>query len=157
MAAKLLPLWELLHQLSTSTSAAPQEVTAVVDQIQATMSPDQMNAINSMQFTQADILSVFQQQGSTNGSGGTATAGGTRPSGGTGSNRGNGGGQNFFFGGGGAPGEGFPGGGTRNGGARTTQTPSQSTSAQRAQTLSNGTSTILVNEIIRLLESKITS
>ncbi len=93
MAAKLLPLWQLLHQLNTSTSAAPQEVTAVVDQIQATMNPDQVKAINSMQFTQADIFSAFQQQGRANGSTGTTAAGGTRSSGAAGSNRGNGGGR----------------------------------------------------------------
>src|SRR5512135_1411074 len=54
-AAKLLPLWQLLLQLSSSTSAAPQEVTAVLDQIRATMTPSQISSINSMQFTPADF------------------------------------------------------------------------------------------------------
>ena len=45
-AAKLLPLWQLLLQLNTSSAAAPQEVTAVIDEIQATMTPAQSQAID---------------------------------------------------------------------------------------------------------------
>jgi hypothetical protein len=165
-AGKLLPLWQLLNQLNASASAAPQEVTAVVNQIQSTMTPEQTSAISSMQITSADMFALFQQQGQANGSGGTRT-GGTGSSNGTGRNRtGNGGGgQNFVFtGGGGAPGGGgFPGGSFGGGASRTntgtgTPTASQgSSSAQASQTAANRSSIFLVSEVIRLLQGKIKS
>ena len=61
MAANLIPLWQLLYQLKSSTSSAPQEVTAVVDQIKATMTPVQVSTINNMTLSQADIFTAFQQ------------------------------------------------------------------------------------------------
>ncbi len=155
MAAKLLPLWQLLNQLNTSTSSAPQEVNAVVDQIQATMNPDQIKAINSMKFSQADIASVFQQ-GRANGSGAATSAVGPVPGAG-GSNRGSGDGQNFVFIGGGAPGGGFPDGGFRNNGGTGSSTSGQQNSSQRSQSFTNAASTVLVNQVIRLLEGKIRS
>lgn len=163
MAAKLLPLWQLLAQMSGSNSTAPQEVTAVLDQIEATMTTQQVQAINSMQLTSADMFTAFQQQGQTGRSGG-ALSGGTRtPNSGSSAsgNRGNGGGQTFLFGGGGGGG-GFGGGGLGNtGGNRsstgTTQSGSSSSSAQSAQSASNAISLILVNQVIQMLQARITS
>jgi hypothetical protein len=153
MAANLLPLWQLLFQLNSSSSSAPQEVAAVVDQIQTTMTPEQIKTINSMQMTQADIFTVFQQQAQANGSGGTTNSGG---------NRGNGGG--FIFGGGGpgggGPGGGFGGGFRNNGGAgssTTTQASSAQTAAQTAQARQNALSNLVINQVIRLLETKLRS
>ena len=153
MAANLIPLWQLLYQLKSSTSSAPQEVTAVVDQIKATMTPVQVSTINNMTLTQADIFTAFQQA---NGSSGTT---GTGTSGSTGRNRGGGGG--FIFaggpGGGGPPGGGgFPGGGA--GGSpstSSTQTPAQV--VQAAQARQNATSSLLINQVIKLLQSKLSS
>ena len=54
-AANLLPLWQLLQQLSSSSSAAPEEISAVVEEIQLNMSAAQIQAIESMEFTQAAI------------------------------------------------------------------------------------------------------
>ena len=149
MAASLVPLWQLLFQLNSSSSSAPQEVTAVVDQIKTTMTPDQINTINSMPLTQADIFTVFQQA---NGSGGTTGSGTT---GSTGGNRGGG----FAFGGGGPgePGGGGPGGGFRAGGAGSSTTSTQSTAlttAQAAQARQNATSSLLINQLIKLLQTK---
>lgn len=160
-AAKLLPLWQLLQQLSSGTSTAPQEVTAVLDQIQATMTPEQSQAIDSMQISQADFAAAFQQARSATSAGST---GGTRPSGTGGSNRGGGGGgQAFFFGGGGGPGGGAPGGGAPGGGfpgggfAGGTGTPSatQGSSSSSAQGATNRSATFVVGVVVRLLESKI--
>ena len=153
MAANLIPLWQLLYQLKSSTSSAPQEVTAVVDQIKATMTPVQVSTINNMTLTQVDIFTAFQQA---NGSSGTT---GTGTSGSTGRNRGGGGG--FIFaggpGGGGPPGGGgFPGGGA--GGSpstSSTQTPAQV--VQAAQARQNATSSLLINQVIKLLQSKLSS
>ena len=161
MAASLIPLWQLLFQLNSKTSTAPQEVTAVVDLIHSTMTPVQINTINSMTLTQADIFTVFQQQGQANGSGST-TGSGT-----TGGNRGGGGG--FAFGGGGGPGGGgggpgggggFPGGGVRTGGTGTGTTTTQATAltaAQTAQARQNAVSSLLINQVIRLLETKLST
>jgi hypothetical protein len=156
MAANLIPLWQLLFQLNSSSSSAPQEVTAVVDQIHATMTPEQINTINSMTLTQADIFSVFQQQGQANGSG-TTGSGSAGPGGG---NRGGG----FVFaggpGGGGPGGGGFGGGfsaGGAAGGASTTTQATALTAAQAAQARQNAISGLLINQVIRLLQTKISS
>jgi hypothetical protein len=102
-AAKLIPLWQLLVQLHSSSSSAPQEVAAVVDQIKATMLPDQLNAIDGMTLTQADIFSAFQGQGQAGGSSGASDPGTQGSSQGfSRGNRGNGGG----FAAGGPPGGG---------------------------------------------------
>ena len=150
MAANLIPLWQLLYQLKSSTSSAPQEVTAVVDQIKATMTPVQVSTINNMTLTQVDIFTAFQQA---NGSSGTTSTG---TSGSTGRNRGGGGG--FIFaggpGGGGPPGGGgFPGGGAGGSpSASSTQTPAQV--VQAAQARQNATSSLLINQVIKLLQTK---
>jgi len=162
-AAKLIPLWQLLVQLHSSSSSAPQEVTAVVDQIKATMTTDQLNTINSMSLTQADIFSAFQAQSQSSGSGETSNPGGQAGQGsGQGfsrGNRGNGGGV-FVFGGG-PGGGGFGGGGFGGGGARTangtgSQTSSALTAAQAAQVRENAISASLENQLVRLLETKLT-
>ena len=54
-AAQLLPLWQLLQELSASGSAAPEEISAVVEEIQLNMSAAQIQAIESMEFTQAAV------------------------------------------------------------------------------------------------------
>jgi hypothetical protein len=148
MATNLLPLWQLLFQLNSSSSTAPQEVTAVLDQIKITMAPEQISTINSMTLTQADIFTVIQQQAQANGSS-DATGPGT-----TSRNRGNGGG--FVFGGGGPGGGGFPGGGFRTNGGTDPSTSSQ-TAAQAAQARQNAVSNLVINQVIRLLETKSSS
>ena len=167
MAANLVPLWQLMYQLNSSTSTAPQEVTAVEDQIKTTMTSDQINTINSMKLSQADIFTVFQQEAQANGTGGSNSNGGTgsfNPGGGTRGNPGNGGGG-FVFAGGGGPG-GFGGGGFGDGGARnnggtgstsTTTNSSAQTAAQAAQARQNAISNLLINQLIRLLETKLRS
>lgn len=52
-AARLLPLWELLEQLDTSGSAAPQEITAVVEEIQLNMTAAQIKVIDAMKIEQS--------------------------------------------------------------------------------------------------------
>jgi hypothetical protein len=156
MAAKLLPLWQLLLQLDTSTSAAPQEVTAVLDQIRATMTPAQVSAISGMQISQADFASLFQPQGGAGATGGASAAGAAGANRGGGGGFGGGGfGGGGFVGGGGAPGGGLGGGATRTAGGTGTGTTTGSTTA-RSQT-SVAVPGFLVNQVISLLQSKITS
>ena len=54
-AAQLLPLWRLMDELSTSSATAPQEVSAVVDQIRATMTTEQLGAIDDMTLSTGDL------------------------------------------------------------------------------------------------------
>ncbi len=161
-AAKLLPLWQLMHQLYASSSAAPQEEAAVVDQIRSAMTPSQASAVNAMQLSRTDIFSALQQgQANTStGASGTGTTGSRGFTGGSG-NRGNGSGGGFFFGGG--PGGGLSGGGFRNGtgtgsGTGSTTTTQQNiTSAQRAAAATNGITNALINQVISLLQDKLSS
>ena len=146
-AARLLPLWQLLRQLHSSSSAAPEEIAAVVEQIRSTMTPVQVAAIDGMQMSRADALSAFQQ--SQAGSSTAARTGASRSGSPTNGNQRNGGnGPAFFFGGG--PGEAGFGGEIRsstNGSSGTQQTPS---STQRSQALANA----LINQVIALLQDK---
>ena len=147
MAAKLLPLWQLMAQLNGSSSSAPQEVAAVLSQIQATMNPAQVKAISSMQLTTADIFGAFQS----NRPGGTAS--GSAAGGG---GQGGGGGARFFFGGGGPGGGGFGGGFGGGGGARSA-TGTTASATETPQQVGNQISLIVVNQVVQLLETRIKS
>ncbi len=166
-ATKLLPLWQLMVQLHSSSSAAPQEVTAVLDQIKATMTPSQVTAVDGMAFTSADVFSLLQSE--SQGSGGSGSAGGSGSNGFSGRNGNRQGGGVFFAGpggfGGGPGGGGFGGGGFGGGGFRTANgSGSSSTSqltpaeqAQAAQARENAISSLVENQLIRLLETKLGS
>ncbi len=155
-ASKLLPLWQLMAQLNGSSSTAPQEVTAVMDQIQAAMDPAQVKAISSMQLTAADVFTSFQQGQS--GSGFSAGTAGASPSA---SNAGRGGqrGGVFVFGGGGFPGSGGFGGGpgVNRTGTAANGANTAASAAQAAQQFSNQISTVLVNQLVQLLQSRLKS
>jgi hypothetical protein len=74
-AAKLLPLWQLLAQLNSSGSAAPEEISATIEEIRLNMSSEQISAIDSMSISNA-ALGVS----SGNGSAPAAAASGTQVS-----------------------------------------------------------------------------
>lgn len=105
-AATLLPLWQALQALVASGTAAQVELDAVVNQLQAAMTAEQLGAIAAMALTADSVTDLF--------------------TGGLGLGAGNGEGGGFFFGGsgggqGGPPGD-FaivvgPGGGGPGGGA----------------------------------------
>ncbi len=60
-ASALLPLWKALRSLSSSDSAAAEEIQAVYNQIQETMTPEQIQAISEMQLTFGDMGEVAQK------------------------------------------------------------------------------------------------
>ena len=62
-AAQLLPLWQVYSGLISSDTAAQAEVDALLDQIKAAMTDEQLKAINAMQLTQQDVFAVMQEQG----------------------------------------------------------------------------------------------
>ena len=84
-AVALLPLWQAVQSMAASGTAATVEITAVVNQIQATMTPDQIAAIADMQLTQDAIRGLIQEgaitieaRGERDGDGGATAGGGQR-------------------------------------------------------------------------------
>jgi len=145
-AAQLVPLWEAYQTLATSNSAAPEEVQATLQQVEQTMTPDQVQAIVKMKLTRQSMGAIFQQLG--------ISFGGTR---GTGTPRAGGGGFGGFGGGGipgvggGPGGGGFGGGGF--GGGRSTPNP-QAIATFRARSSSDAANAGLVRVLIQYLKSK---
>lgn len=156
-AAKLIPLWQLYASLETSSTAASQEVDATVQQIQATMTAEQLQAINSMNITRRDEFTSLQQMGlgQANASG-TPQPGGGRSQGGFSGGGGFGGGGGFA--GGGFGGGGFGGGGNPGGGQGTRNfNPSQIATAQAARAAGGGANRIspaLIDALIQFLQKK---
>jgi hypothetical protein len=104
-AAQLLPLWQVYKDLSVSTSAAQEEIDALANQIQGTMTPEQAQAITDMELTRRDISQIMQDLG---------IASANRPNA-SGTPRADRQGGDGFGGGGGMPGGRGPGGGGNNG------------------------------------------
>jgi hypothetical protein len=146
-AVKLLPLWQVYKDLSVSTSAAQEEINALADQIQGTMTPEQVQAISDMKLTRRDISQIMQDLGVE--SANRPNASGTpRPNGGQGGN---------FPGGG--PGGGPPGGGGPGFGQN--QSPQQIATFQASRSQNGGGNgqfnripPALFDALIKLLESK---
>ena len=145
-AAQLLPLWQTYKDLSTSTSAAPQEIDALAQQIQETLTPAQAQAITDMKLTRQDLFKTMQELGIA--SANRPNASGTpRPGGGNG------------FGGGGVPGGGAPGGGQ---GVNNVQnlSPQQIATFQARRSQNGGSGQFsripsgLFDALIKLLQSK---
>jgi len=64
-ASELIPLWQVLQSLSSSDSTAQAEMDALVEQIQETMTPEQIQAIKEMNLTPQDMFTTLQEQGIT--------------------------------------------------------------------------------------------
>jgi NACalpha-BTF3-like transcription factor len=164
-AKQLLPLWQTLQALSTSITAADQEINAVVDQIKSTMTSQQMTRITAMKLTQQDIMSVMSQTGvSPNGASATTTP--MTLNGFPGGNNSQGGGGAARAGGppgGGGPGGGFPagggGGGMPSGGGIDPGAMGgpngASTTPQAVRQMPNQVPAPLLNALIELLQKKI--
>lgn len=69
-ASALLPLWKAVRSLSSSDSAAAEEIQAVYNQIQETMTPEQIQTISEMQLTFGDMGAVAQEMDLNFGAGG---------------------------------------------------------------------------------------
>lgn len=155
-AADLLPMWQVYSSLITSDTAAQEEKDALIQQIQGTMTSDQIKAIDSLNLTQRDVFTSMQQLGITTASS-QIDANGTPQPGGNGGN--------FFRGGGGFGGGGdFGGGGggfNRGGGNGGQFGPSQIATAQALRAANGGGGfnnnrllTPLIDAVIKLLKSK---
>ena len=61
IAAELLPLWRAAQSLMNSDTAAAMEIEAVNNQIQDTMTPDQISAIAKMELTEASLTTLMEE------------------------------------------------------------------------------------------------
>ena len=62
-AENLLPLWQAYRSLSTSQTGAEAEVEALLNQIQSTMTTDQVETIKAMNLTNTDLMNLMQSLG----------------------------------------------------------------------------------------------
>jgi hypothetical protein len=182
-ATKLLPLWQAYRSLSDSQTTADVEVDALLNQIQTTMTFDQVYAIKAMNLTSTDMMDLMQSMGVGMGPQGTPDPqstpgvdfptggfpGGDQSSGSAGappSGSGNGTTRNFPFGGD-IPAGGMGGGVVIGGDAGSaagldggpmlqgTQNPSMQATAQaRFSTRSNQVNSVLLDMLITKLEGK---
>lgn len=63
MASDLIPYWKLFISLSESDTTAPEELEALVKEIQEIMTADQINYIVGLQLTQEDMTTLVEEMG----------------------------------------------------------------------------------------------
>lgn len=61
-AAELLPFWQVYQELEGSGTAAQEEIDALIDEVQETMTHEQLASIQAMGLTQADVTAVMSEQ-----------------------------------------------------------------------------------------------
>lgn len=68
-AATMLPLWQALQNMTKTGNSAQAEVNALLGQIEAAFTPEQLTAIREMKLTSADIQTWASANGVSVGSG----------------------------------------------------------------------------------------
>lgn len=68
-AETMLPLWQALQNMTRTGNSAQAEVNAVLTQIEAAFTPEQLTAIRAMELTSADLQTWASANGVTLGSG----------------------------------------------------------------------------------------
>jgi hypothetical protein len=143
-AKELLPMFYVLQDLNESDTAAQEEIDGLANQIQETLTADQMQAIDDMSLSMRDMLAITRGSGggsspsdaaSTTGAGGPPEMGGGMPVG-SGPPE---------MGGGGMPGGGFSSTGTTTTGPDTSARTSMMT----------GTPSALFDAVIEILQKKV--
>jgi len=74
-AAKLLPLWQGIRATTSTGTASEAETNALLEQIEAALTDDQLTAIAAMQLTQTDLQEWGKSQGLSVGTGEGAAMG----------------------------------------------------------------------------------
>jgi hypothetical protein len=149
LAAEILPLWRAVQSLGNSETAAEAEVNAVINQIQDTMSSEQVTAIADMKLTEEGLVAMIEggELQFARGGGGFGGQGGGQGGGGFG-------GGNFIPGGGGPGGGGFGGPG-RGGFGNLSE---EDIATRQAQFAEGGFAAFrgraMTGAVIRLLETK---
>ena len=90
-ATELLPMFYVLQELNKSGSAAQEEITGLVSQVQQVLTDDQIQAIDDMSLSMKDMAAITQVNNSSNTSPASSTSGasgGGAPGGGQGFNNG---------------------------------------------------------------------
>ncbi|MFZ5820268.1 MAG: hypothetical protein ACOYYJ_10225 [Chloroflexota bacterium] len=157
-ATDLLVLWRVYVDLGESDTAAQVEMDALVEQVQESMTTEQVSAILDMQITQQDVFAVLVEQGGAGSSAGAGDGDTSAASGGGGGFAPPDGGMAGSppDGGGGAPpdGEMMPDGGA---GGTASAGQGAETGPGAGPAGSAGVPTALVEALIRLLEQKVNS
>ena len=141
-AAELLPMFHVLQDLNDSDTAAQEEIDGLVNQIQETMTDEQIKAIDDMSLSMRDVFALTQgSSGSTSSSKTSSTTGAS----------GGGAGGPPDMGGmpGGGPG-GMPGGGFSSTGTTSTNSDTSAKTAMMTNTPSAS-----FDAVIKLLEKKL--
>lgn len=151
-AAALLPLWKAYRSLANSDTSSPQELNALLKQIQETLSAEQLQAIAGMQLTGQDLAELAQEKNIALGGGMgrpgnlSAEARATLEA-----RRASGGGPGGGFG----PGDGFGPGGEPPPGMMATPGARQTAIAGRVANGGPGVSPALIEALIAYLESRV--
>jgi len=138
-ATQLLPMFYVLQELNSSKSAAQEEVDGLVNQIQATLTKDQLQAIDGMSLSMRDVLAITQVNSKS-----SSKTSSTTTSSGAGA-----GGPPADIGGG--PG----GGGMPSGGMSSTNTTSVGGASGTMPAMGTSTPSALFDAAIKLLKTKI--
>jgi hypothetical protein len=62
-AVTLLTLWQAYRELQSNNSAATEEITAIVSQIQSTMTSEQLKAIDDLKLSSQDVADTMSSLG----------------------------------------------------------------------------------------------
>lgn len=136
-AQELLTPWQMLRALQGSGTASQVEIKAVLNQIQATMTPEQLAAIKEMRLTPTSMREVAQKLGLGRSEGSSNQRGGFRPP------------DVAIVG---PPSGGGPGGMMGPGGIMDLSPEARATAM--AEGMSSGFGTALMDMLINLLESR---
>ena len=139
-ATDLLPMFYVLQELNKSGSAAQEEITGLVSQVQQVLTDDQIQAIDDMSLSMKDMAAITQVNNSSNTSPASSTSGG-----------GAGGPPNM----GGIPG-GDPGG-MPEGVTKTSGAASAGSNTGAASVMDTSTPSALFDIAIKLLQKKVQS
>jgi len=142
-ATELLPMFYVLQELNKSGSAAQEEITGLVSQVQQVLTDDQIQAIDDMSLSMKDMAAITQVNNSSNTSPASSTSGA--------SGGGAGGPPNM----GGIPG-GDPGG-MPEGVTKTSGAASAGSNTGAASVMDTSTPSALFDIAIKLLQKKVQS
>lgn len=157
-ANEILILWQAYEQLVNSDTAVQQEKTAVVNQVEETLTAEQLSAIKAMNLSANDAEKLIQERGLSTGSTSKTS---NQPSSSL-SNQSSSGRSGRNFGGGGIPGGGIPGGdsgmpmqgsGTMRG--TTTGTPAAGRQPQGGGFVTEDMSQAIIKALIEMLQQKV--
>ncbi len=141
-AKELLPMFYVLKDLNDSDTAAQEEIDGLVNQIQETLTKDQINAIENMSLSMRDVFSAAQGNSGKTSSSDAASAAGA-----------GGGGQGGPPDMGGMPGGGP--GGMSGGGFPSTGTNTDSSNTGARTSMLTETPSALFDAVIELLQKKV--